>query len=305
MRKQPRRVLVTGAAGLLARKLFYLMAGCFEVLAVDIDKSPDIVSENFHPLDITDKEGLFELIREVVPSIVVHTAAFTNVDGCETERELAWRVNVEGTANVAQACREVRAKLIHLSSDYIFDGKEGPYSEDDQPNPISYYGLTKWESEREVRSILDDYVIARTTILYGYAPYVRPNFVTWTINMLSQGRKIKVVTDQVGSPTLADNVAEMIVRAIELDKRGVYNMVGGELIDRYGFGLKIAKHFDLDPSLIEPVTTAHLQQTAPRPLRAGLRMERTVEELGVQALGVDEGLKVVKSQMMGEGNGRG
>lgn len=289
----------------MGRKLLYLMAGRFEVLAVDIDEPPDIIGGRFYPLDVTDRESLFALIREIEPSIVVHTAAFTDVDGCETKRELAWRVNVEGTALVAQACREVGAKLIHLSSDYIFDGNEGPYSEDDQPNPISYYGLTKWESERKVRSILNDYIIARTTILYGYAPCVRPNFVTWTINMLRQGKRIKVVTDQVGSPTLADNLAKMIMRAIELNKRGVYNMVGRGLIDRYSFGLKIARHFDLDPSLIEPVTTDQLQQTAPRPLRAGLKMERTVKELGVQALGVDEGLRVVKSQMMGEGDGRG
>lgn len=289
----------------MGRKLLHLMAGRFEVLAVDINKPPDIMGGTFYPLDITDKESLFALIREIEPRIVVHTAAFTNVDGCETERELAWRVNVEGTASVAQACREIGARLVHLSSDYIFDGKSGPYGEDDQPHPISYYGLTKWESERKVRSMLEDYVIVRTTILYGYAPYVRPNFVTWTINMLKQGKRIKVVTDQVGSPTLADNLVQMIMGAIELDKRGVYNMVGGELIDRYGFGLKIAKHFDLDPSLIEPVTTDQLQQAAPRPLRAGLKMERTVKELDVQALGVDKGLRVVKGQMMEESNERG
>ena len=305
MRKRPRRVLVTGGAGLLGKKLLHLMAGSFEVFAVDINKPPDIMGGTFYQLDITDREGLLELVREVTPRVVVHTAAFTNVDGCETERELAWQVNVGGTANVAQACHEVGARLVHLSSDYIFDGKSGPYSEDDQPHPISYYGLTKWESERKVRSMLEDYVIARTTILYGYAPYVRPNFVTWTIQTLRQGKRIKVVTDQVGSPTLADNLVQMITRAIELDKRGVYNMVGGELIDRYGFGLKIAKHFDLDPSLIEPVTTDQLQQTAPRPLRAGLKMERTVEELGVEAVGVDEGLRVVKDQMMEEDNGTG
>jgi len=279
------------------------MAEGFEALAVDISKPPDTIGGTFYQLDITDRESLLKLVKEVKPRVVVHTAAFTNVDGCETERELAWQVNVGGTANVAQACREIGAKLVHISSDYIFDGKSGPYSEDDQPHPISYYGLTKWESERKVQSILEDYVIARTTILYGYAPYVRPNFVTWTIQMLRQGKRIKVVTDQVGSPTLADNLARMIIRAIELDKRGVYNMVGGECIDRYSFSLKIAKHFDLDPSLIEPVTTDRLQQTAPRPLRAGLKMERTVRELGVQALGVDEGLRVIKGQMMEEDNG--
>lgn len=289
----------------MGRKLLQLMAGSFEVLAADMNRPPDIIGGAFYPLDITDRESLFALIREIEPRTVVHTAAFTDVDGCETKRELAWRVNVEGTANVAQTCSEVGAKLVHLSSDYIFDGENGPYSEDDRPNPISYYGLTKWESERKVQSISKDYIIARTTILYGYAPYVRPNFVTWTVNMLRQGKRIKVVTDQVGSPTLVDNLAEMIIRAIELDRRGVYNMVGGELIDRYSFGLKIASHFDLDPSLIEPVTTDQLQQAAPRPLKAGLKIERIVEELGVQALGVDEGLRVVKSQMMGEGNGRG
>ena len=307
MKERQDRILVTGAAGLLGNRLLHDMAGGFDVIGVDIHRPSDVTDATFYQLDIADKGSLSLLIRDLQATVVVHAAAFTNVDGCETERGLAWRVNVEGTVNVAEACREVGAKLIHLSSDYIFDGASGPYAEDDEACPISYYGLTKWESEREVRAILDDHIIARTTILYGYAPHVRPNFVEWTINMLRSGTRIRIATDQVGSPTLADNLVQMISRAIALDKQGVYNMAGGEVIDRYGFAIKTADSFGLNASLIEPVTSDDLQQTARRPLRAGLKMERTARELGVQALGVDEGLLVMKRQMMDreEGSGTG
>jgi len=300
VKQRLQRIMVTGAAGLLGRKLLQGMRDGFDVFAVDIHKPSDAADRAFYQLDIADRESLSALMRHVQPRVVVHTAAFTNVDGCETERALAWRVNVEGTANVAEACREVGTKLVHLSSDYVFDGTAGPYGEDDDPHPICYYGVTKWESERRVRAILDDYIIARTTILYGYATNARPNFATWVISMLTSGKRIRVVTDQVGTPTLADNLAEMIARAIALDKQGVYNMVGRELIDRYRFAVKIAEGFGLDPSLIEPVTSDQLQQTAQRPPRAGLTMERTTRQLGLQALGVEEGLLVLKRQMMGK-----
>lgn len=305
MKQRLQKALVTGAAGLLGRKLLQQMTGEFDVFAVDIHKPPDAVDRTFRRLDVSDEASLSALVREIQPAVVMHTAAFTNVDGCETERGLAWRVNVEGTANVARSCREVGAKLVHLSSDYIFDGARGPYSEEDEPCPICYYGLTKWESEKRVQATLDDHIIVRTTILYGYAAHVRPNFVVWVINMLRSGKRTRIVADQVGTPTLADNLAQMMLRAVALDKQGVYNMVGGELIDRYGFALAIAERFALDASLIEPVATDQLQQTARRPLRAGLKMDRTIGELGVQALGVQEGLLVMKRQMMGKEQGSG
>src|SRR5262249_31570042 len=157
---------------------------------------------------------------------------------------------------VAEACREVGAHLVHLSTEYVFDGRNGPYGEDDPTNPISVYGRSKLASELAVRERCPDAAIARTAVLYGHALNGRPNFVTRLIGQLRVGQPVRLVDDQVGSPTLADNLAEMCLALALGRASGVYHTVGAERLDRFAFGQLIAEVFDLDPSHLQRISTA-------------------------------------------------
>ncbi len=251
-------------------------------------------------LDITDAGVVRELLARLRPEAVIHTAAFTAVDACETQRDLSWRVNVEGTANVAAACREIDARLVHVSTEYLFDGENGPYTEEDPPHPISHYGLTKLESEKAVRERCSDWVIGRTTVLFGHAPNVRPSFVAWLADKLSRGERVRVVDDQIGSPTLADNLAQMLLALLDSDRGGVYNTVGDTILDRHAFAVMEADLFGLDPSLIDRIKTSELGQPAPRPLKAGLIMDKFKRDFpSVPVLTAGQALGEIQRQMQG------
>jgi dTDP-4-dehydrorhamnose reductase len=243
----------------------------------------------------SDVDALLAIAR---PDVVVHTAAMTDVDGCERQPEAARLANVVAAENVARACRVVGAHLVHLSTEYVFDGLAGPYGEDDRPNPISVYGRTKLDSEAAVLEHCRNAAIARTTVLYGHAPNVRPNFVTWLVGQLRAGRPVRVVDDQIGSPTLADNLAEMCLALALGRARGIYNTVGADVLDRHAFSLLAAEAFGLDPSPISPASTASLAQAAPRPLRAGLRMDKLRRDFpDVPILGARAGLERLRAQL--------
>ena len=300
-----RSVLVTGGNGLLGTKtLEMLLQEGRTAMSASLEPEASngfLGAFPYHQLDITDPAAVRGLLVSLKPDAVVHTAAFTAVDACETQRELSRKVNVDGTANVAMACREVGARMVHISTEYVFDGDAGPYSEEDRPNPISYYGLTKLESERAIQANCADWVIARTTILFGHAPNVRPSFVHWLIEKLRQGESVRIVDDQVGSPTLADNLVEMLLALLDSGRREIYNTVGDAVIDRYGFSVIAAGLFDLDASLIQRIKTADLRQPAPRPLRAGLRMDKFKKDFpAVHVLTAQEALLRFRSQLKQE-----
>jgi dTDP-4-dehydrorhamnose reductase len=240
-------------------------------------------------IDITEKERTLESIAGAAPNVVVHTAAETNVECCETERDLARKVNVGGTANVASACSKIGAKLILVSTDYVFDGNKGNYVETDEPNPISFYGLTKLEAER-IASTSPKCLTIRTSVLYGWHP-AKLNFATWVLKGLREGRAFKVVNDHINSPTFADNLAVAIRKAIEHDTQGILHVAGSERISRFGFARKVAKQFDLDGSLLSPVMMKDLKWIARRPRDSSLNVGKAEKELGIELLGVDRGLE--------------
>lgn len=303
------RVLVTGGNGLLGTKtLGLLLAEGRQPFSASLE--PEVQNRflgefpYFH-LDITDAASVRELVVGLRPEAVIHTAAFTAVDACETQRELSWRVNVEGTANVADACREVGARLVHVSTEYLFDGENGPYTEEDTPRPLSHYGLTKLESEKAARERCADWVIARTTVLFGHAPNVRPSFVAWLVDRLSRGERVRVVDDQVGSPTLADNLAQMLLALLDSNRCEIYNTVGDSILDRHAFSVMAARLFGLDPGLIDRIKTSELNQPAPRPLKAGLLMHRFKRDFPwVPVLTAEESLDLLRHQMREERVGR-
>lgn len=290
-----KRVLVTGGNGLLGTKTIGLLLSLGRQ-PISVSLEPDCLNRflgdfPYSSLDITDPAAISSLFAELKPEAVVHTAAFTAVDACETQRDLSWRVNVDGSANVALGAAEAGARLVHVSTEYVFDGANGPYTEDDLPNPISHYGRTKLESEKAVKERCRDWVIGRTTVLFGDAPNVRPSFVRWLVDSLREGKEVRIVDDQISSPTLAENLAEMLLALLDSGKTGTYNTVGDSILDRYSFSTMIARVYGLDAGPVRRVKTSDLNQPAPRPLKAGLIMEKFKREFpSVRVLTAEESL---------------
>ncbi len=291
-------IIITGVNGLLGQKLLEQAASHYSILGIDIHEEPFNKKLNFQyeQLDITDRRLLTESILNFYPHYLINTAAMTDVDDCEENKEQCWKINVQAVNNLVYAARKIGTKIIHLSTDYIFDGNHGPYSENDVSSPLGYYGKSKLASENVLHASDLDYAIVRTMVLYGAGINVRPNFVTWLISALKNKQQLTIVTDQIGSPTLADDLAAAILKIIELNKWDTFHVSGSEIIDRYRFALKIAEIFGLDESLVSPITTAELKQKAPRPLNSGLIVDKATSELGINLSNIEDGLKIFKKQ---------
>lgn len=297
----PHRVLVMGSNGLLGQKVAEtLVRGTSAVITLSsLEDGPVRVLEpaEYVKTDLTSKKDVKNLAARAEPDVIINCAAITNVDACETERELAWKVNVGGVENIIEAAQRTGATVVHVSSDYVFDGRNGPYTEEDRPEPLSYYGKSKLAGENILRASGLPYLIARTMILYGFAPGVKANFVLWLIQSLEKGAPVRIVDDQIGNPTLADDLAYGIIRGLDLGKTGIYNIAGRDIASRYDFALRIARAFALDESLITPIKTAQLRQPAPRPLKSGLITLKAEVELGISPSTIEQGLAVVKNQI--------
>lgn len=253
------------------------------------------VTYNTHPLQAEgcasyqmDITGSVDLIRSLKPQYIVLTAALTDVDACERDRIAAWKANALGPKNVALAARDIGAKLIHVSTDYVFDGNRGLYREDDPTSPINYYGESKLAGESAIQETLEDYAITRTSVLYGWNP-LRLNFVTWAVQELQRGAMINIVNDSYNSPTLSSNLADMILSL--RDETGIFHTAGRERINRYDFAIKIARAFALDESLVNPITSDRMNWKARRPRDSSL--DTSSASRFTKPLNVDEGLKAM------------
>ena len=288
-----RKLLVTGANGLLGSKIVNV-PGAFTVIPTHRTQP---LSPNSVKLDLTDQKQVEELIDRLQPEVVIHTASETNVDKCETDKENAWKVNVDGTRNLAAACGKINAKLVSISTDYVFDGEKGWYNEEDCPNPISHYGLTKLEGEKQVIKHCSNYAILRTSVLYGWHPW-KLNFATWVIDKLRQNQEITVVEDHINTPTLAENLAEMAVEVAGKDLHGLYHASGSERISRFDFAKKIADTFQLNSDLVKPIKMKELKAwVAKRPRDSSLGTEKIHKQLIAKPLNITEGLNKLKAEM--------
>jgi dTDP-4-dehydrorhamnose reductase len=300
------RYLVTGSNGRLGTKLIEQLLARPEAEPLGASRGPCangyLGTFPFWQLDIADAAAVERVIGEARPDAVIHAAAKTDVDGCERERDQARAENVDGAANVARACAARDIHLVHVSTEYVFDGTAGPYGEDDTPNPLGWYAATKYQGELAVQAATVAATIARTTVIYGYARHRRPDFVLWLIGQLRAGERVRVVHDQIGSPTLADNLAQMLLALADARATGVYNTVGATIVGRYDFARLAAEAFGLDPDLIEPISTATLKQAAPRPLEAGLLMDKFRAAFPhVPVLSAAGGLAVLRAQLTAAG----
>ncbi|MDZ7344188.1 MAG: dTDP-4-dehydrorhamnose reductase [candidate division KSB1 bacterium] len=301
MQLMRRKVLIAGANGLLGQRLVRVFQDDYDVLGIGRRAQPKLPAGNFQYRqgDITHRQQLRDLVLEFVPNIIINAAGFTDVDGSETERELCWRVNVTGVENLIYTAQKVQARLIHFSTDYVFDGKAGPYNEAARPNidGAGFYARSKLAGENALRHSDIHYAIVRTMVLYGTGYDLRPNFVSWLICQLLLGKTVRIVDDQFGNPTLASELASAVRALAECGGQGIYHISGSEVIDRYHFALKIAEVFDLDPRLIRPVKTSELQQAAPRPLRSGFDISKAVRELGITMSDALGGLRKYKREL--------
>ncbi|HEX9653114.1 MAG TPA: dTDP-4-dehydrorhamnose reductase [bacterium] len=294
------RVMIFGANGLLGQKLVASFINRFEVWGAGREgkAAVDFAEFRYSECDIVDRVKIRNVIRETKPQLIVNAAAYTDVDGCEDHKEECWNVNVKGVENLAQAARSNDAWLIHVSTDYLFDGREGvSYAEVAKPNPLSYYGRSKLAGENAILTSGVEHTIVRTMILYGSGRGLRLNFATWLVDRLSQGEAVKIVDDQFGHPTLVDDLAQAIRRIVELKKTGVYHVCGAEYLNRYDFAVKLAHIFGFDVGLIQRAKTSDLKQKAVRPLRSRFDLTKTIRELGIELCGVEEGLKILKQQL--------
>ena len=291
-----KKIFVTGGTGLLGSTLVRTVPKEFE-LTVSYNKNTMIVDRgraSFVQMDITDKDKVFDVFDKAKPEVLIHTAAIANVDYCETHKEEARRVNVAGTANLLDACDKYGAKMIFTSTNAVFDGKRAPYSEEDKPNPINYYGKTKLEAETLVLKRGTQHVVARLMTMYGWNnPCERQNPVTLLLSKLTKGEIVQMVDDIFNNHLFADNCADAIWAIVKLDKSGIYHIAGKDCISAYELALKTADAFELDKNLIKRVKSDLFKTAAPRPKSTCYTTNKMEKEL-VEPLGVREGLFYMK-----------
>jgi dTDP-4-dehydrorhamnose reductase len=272
-----RPALVVGASGLVGSHVYRELTAAGWETAGTFHNSP---AAGLMPLDIESAAELERMLRSVRPSIVFWPASWTNVDGCETDPARSYRVNVAPLAHLARVANEVSATVVYFSSDYVFDGSAGPYGEDDIPGPLSIYGEHKLRAEHLVSTIADEWLILRTTVVFGQEPQGK-NFVYRVVRTLGQQKTLAVPEDQLGSPTFAPDLARAAVR-LAGEERGLFHVCGPRQMSRYDFAREAAERFGLDKNLIVPVATADLGQPARRPLRAGMRIEKLQSVAGIR-----------------------
>ena len=286
------RILITGAFGQLGHALQSVLSkkSNYELICTGakVKKGQEGI-----PLDIRNQVALKELINTTAPDILINLAAMTNVDACELNPKLAGEINVAGLQHI---CDSFKGKIIHLSTDYVFDGTSGPYKEDDPLNPISVYGKTKLASEHILLEKDIKNLVIRGNVLYDYSPHTSASFLNWVVSSLKGNQEIKVVEDQFNNPTWTRSMSDIIELSIENDLEGIIHWGDSVHISRFEFAKLIAKKFSLNGSLIKPVLTSELNQPARRPLQSGLSTEKLVNMLDIIPPSIDDCLdEIIKT----------
>ena len=296
------KALITGSNGLLGQKLTpLLLEKKVEVIATG--KGPDRthtenVNYRYLELDITDRDQVLNIVKTHKPDVIINTAALTNVDQCESENEACRKLNVDAVEYLVNACEQNGCHLIHLSTDFIFDGENGPYTEDDQPNPISFYGQSKLDAEALITKSALKWSILRTVLVYGIVPNMsRSNIILWVKESLESKKDIKVVTDQWRTPTLAEDLAMGCYLAAIKEAQGVFNISGKDMLTPYDMSIKTADYFNLDKSYIAKADSTTFSQPAKRPPKTGFVIDKAINELGFDPHSFDEGIAIVDKQV--------
>ena len=282
-----KKILITGSTGQLGNSLGKVFKSRYDLVSTSRIK-PNKNTNYF--LDITNSLLVKDMVSAISPDIIINLAALTNVDLCESNPDLAHAINFQGVKNLVNV---FKGPIIHLSTDYVFDGKLGQYKENNITNPINVYGLTKYKAEKILLEKSKVNLVIRTNVLYDYQSKAKSSFLNWVVDSLKRGEKIKVVDDQFNNPTWTDSISVVIDRAIKADLNGLIHWGDFDWISRYDFANKIADKFNLQSNLIEPIKTEELNQVAPRPLNGGLDTTLAQDLLSLEPPQIDDCLNQI------------
>lgn len=303
------KILITGSNGLLGQKLVYKLkiklGRNLIATARGENRLVDKSGYTYESLDITDEASVNQLFARYMPDVVINTAAMTNVDACETDKENCWKLNVDAVKYQVNALTKLIDKnkdyhphYIHLSTDFIFDGTKGHLDENATPNPLSYYAESKLAAEKIVQSSDLHWAIARTVLVYGIVDNMsRSNIVLWVKQNLEQGKVINVVDDQFRTPTLAEDLADGCILIAEKKAQGIYNISGKDYYSILELAHLVADYYKLDKSLIKPSKSADIKQPAKRPPITGFIIDKAIKDLGYQPHSFIEGIKILEEQI--------
>ena len=296
------RVLITGSNGLLGQKLLYKLRQDSSVQLVATSKGKNRVSNKdgytYVSLDLTNKEEVEKVIADQEPNVVINTAAMTNVDLCEDKQHECDALNVDAVGFLADVCERIDAHLIQISTDFIFDGEDGPYKEDDVPNPLSYYGLSKLKSEQLLQAHSVKWTILRTIIVFGVGKNLsKGNIVLWAKGALEKGDPLNIIDDQFRAPTLAEDLADICILAAKKKALGIFNASGKDIMSIYEIVERVAKHYGNSIDNLNKISTATLNQKAVRPPKTGFILDKSINELGYKPHSFEECLAIMDEQL--------
>jgi len=295
------KILVTGANGLLGQKLIFLLSKQEGIEVIATGRGPariDFGDIRYLNIDLASSMAVSEQLLKYAPTHIIHAAAMTQVDNCETDKDSCWLNNVVATENLIEAAKDLRAYIQYISTDFIFDGFDGPYKEEDHPNPINYYGRSKLQGEISVLQSGLQYAIVRTVLVYGAGQDLsRSNLVLWVKNKLENGEKIRVVDDQWRNPTLVEDLAIASQSILLKGIHGIYNIAGKEYLTPFDIAIKTAEVFNLDKNLISPTNAIEFKEIATRPLKTGFDISKARENIGFEPVTLERGLQIVKDQI--------
>lgn len=297
------KVVITGSNGLLGQSLLNLLLkekDKYKIYGFSKGHNRSGRDDfNYSSLDITNKDSLTERIQIIRPDYIINTAAMTQVDVCEENKMACDIINVHVVKWLSEMCKNINAHLIHISTDFIFDGKKGWYAETDAPNPLSYYGLSKLKSEQVLKKSTINYTILRTILVYGKVyDMSRSNIVLWVKESLENKKEITIVDDQFRTPTYVKDLALACKISIDINATGVFNIASSELLSIYEMAKQIAEVFNLDDSYIKPISTSTLNQTANRPIKTGFDLSKTNKELNFYPKTFKDDLQRFKETLM-------
>jgi dTDP-4-dehydrorhamnose reductase len=302
-------ILITGSNGLLGQKLVYKLRGRSDVKLIATARGENRLVEQsgyiYEKMDTTHEQEVRSVLAKYKPDCVINTAAATNVDACELDQPMATLLNVTAVKNIVDALEKLQADnknykphLIHLSTDFIFDGSHGPLTEEEKPNPLSHYAVTKLQAEEIVMGSKLRWSIARTMLVYGIVDNAsRSNIVLWAKQNLEQGKTINVVDDQFRTPTLAEDLADGCILIAEKKAQGVYNVSGKDFMSILELVNRVADYYHLDKSLVKPSKSADIKQPAKRPPKTGFIIDKARKELGYEPHSFEEGIRIMDEQV--------
>ena len=296
------KVLITGSNGLLGQKLLHKLRVDDAITLIATSKGENRVSEKngytYFDLDITNKDAVAQLIASEKPQVIINTAAMTNVDLCEEKKEACDTLNVDAVQYLADACEKIDAHLIQISTDFIFDGEDGPYTEEDEPNPLSYYGLSKLKSENILKQSNCNWTILRTIIVFGVGENLsKSNIVLWAKGALAKCEPLNIIDDQFRAPTLAEDLADACILAAKKKAYGIFNTSGKDIMSIYEIVERIAKHYGNTTENLNKISTATLNQTAGRPPKTGFILDKARKILGYNPHSFEECLTILDEQL--------